>query len=293
MIKLTKMQGLGNDFVILDYSEYEKTGMSMPDLAIKLCDRNFGVGADGMIIPNLSPKTQLIERFDKEPISFTPDIGWYFYNSDGTTAQMCGNGIRCFAKYVKDKKLVNSNKFCVETLAGIIVPEILEDGTVKVNMSRPILTPEEIPFKGEKSLNYELKADDKVFSINAVSMGNPHCVIFADGDLLDLAKTYGPAIEKHELFPEKTNVEFVKILSKTEMDLRVFERGCGITLACGTGACASVVAAILNNLTENNVKVNLLGGPITIEWQGSSDDLNHDVFMTGPAEYSFFAEYIL
>lgn len=282
-IKITKMQGLGNDFVVLDYSEYKKTGLPMDELAKKLCDRNFGVGADGMMIPNLSPSNSEAE------------IGWCFYNSDGTIAQMCGNGIRCFAKYVKDNNLVKSNKFAVETLAGIIVPEILEDGNVKVKMSVPILEPEKIPFKGDKNLNYEVTVDDKTFMLNAVSMGNPHCIIFVedDSDLLELAKTYGPKLESHELFPEKTNVEFIKVKSKSEIDLRVYERGCGITLACGTGACASVVAGILNNLTENKVKVNLLGGALTIEWQGSRENLQENVFMSGPAEYSFFAEYIL
>lgn len=277
------MQGLGNDFVIVDYSEYEKANMPMDKLAIKLCDRNFGVGADGMIIPNLSPA------------DCSADIGWFFYNSDGTTAQMCGNGIRCFAKYAFDNKLVNKTKFAVETLAGIIVPEILQDGSVKVDMGKPILSPLEIPFKGENNLNYEIEVCQRKFNLNAVSMGNPHCVIFTDGsdDLLDMAKTYGPILENHPLFPEKTNVEFVKILSKNEIDMRVYERGCGITLACGTGACASVVAGILNNLTESKVKVNLLGGALIIEWQGSSGNLNENVFMTGPAQYSFFAEYIL
>lgn len=276
-IKVTKMQGLGNDFVIIDYPEYEKTGMSMQDLAKKICDRNFGIGADGMFIPNLKPKTG--------------DIGWFFYNSDGSTAQMCGNGIRCFAKYAKDNNLIDSNKFEVETLAGIITPEIQPDGQVKVNMSKPIFELEKIPFKG-KSNKENLVVLDKNFEINVVSMGNPHCVIFTDdnSDILEMAKTYGPIIEKHELFPEKTNVEFARIVSKSEIDMRVFERGCGITLACGTGACAVVVSSILNNLTENKVKVNLLGGPLTIEWQGHEAD---DVFMTGPAEYSFFAEYIL
>ena len=282
-IKVTKMQGLGNDFVILDCSELEKSRMDMSDLARRLCDRNFGVGADGMIIPNIYPASE------------KADIGWFFYNSDGTTAQMCGNGIRCFAKYVKNKCLVNKNKFAVETLAGIITPEILEDGNVKVNMSKPILAPEKVPFKGEKALNFKINVGDREFLVNAISMGNPHCVIFVDKDedTLEMAKTYGPLLENHELFPEKTNVEFVKVISRNEIEMRVFERGCGITLACGTGACASTVAGILNNLTDSKVKVNLLGGPLIIEWQGSQQNLDTDVFMSGPAEYSFFAEAIL
>lgn len=280
-IKVTKMQGLGNDFVIVDFEEYIKTDLSMPELAKKICDRNFGIGADGLIITNLVPKTG--------------DIGWYFYNSDGTIAQMCGNGIRCFAKYVRDKKLLDKNSFEVETLAGIIVPEIQEDGTVKVKMSKPVLEAAKIPFKGEKILNYPIRVKDREFKINAISMGNPHCVIFVEenDDIMELALYYGPLLENHELFPEKTNVEFIKIKSRNEVDFRVFERGCGITLACGTGACAAVVAGILNNLTDKKVKVNLLGGSLIIDWQGSSEDTNHNVFMTGPAEYSFFAEYLL
>lgn len=282
-IKATKMQGLGNDFVILNYEEYEKTGIPMAELAIKICDRNFGIGADGMMIPKLLTQDA------------SADIGWYFYNSDGTIPEMCGNGIRCFAKYVKDNRLIDKNDLAIETLAGIIKPSIQENGEVKVEMSVPVLGPEKIPFKGDKNLNYEISVLDKTFNVNAVSMGNPHCIIFVDdnSDLLELAKKYGPELERHPLFPEKTNVEFVRVLSGSEIDLRVYERGCGITLACGTGACAAVVAGILNNLTESKVKVNLLGGALTIEWQGSSEDLNKNVFMTGPAEYSFFAEYIL
>ena len=279
-IKLTKMQGCGNDFVIIDYPEYEKTGMKMRELAKKVCDRNFGVGADGMIIPKLNPENK------------DADISWYFYNSDGSTAQMCGNGMRCFAKYCIDNKLVDKKSFSVETLAGIIKPELLDNGLIKVNMGKPILEDKKIPFWSENG-EKKLTALDREFEITPVSMGNPHCVIITDEDPMKLAQTYGPIIEKHEFFPEKTNTEFVKVKSRMEIDMRVFERGCGITLACGTGACASVVACVLNNLTENKVKVNLLGGPVFIEWQGSADDTEQDIFLIGSANYSFFADYIL
>lgn len=279
-IKLTKMQGCGNDFVIIDYPEYEKTGLKMSELAKKVCNRNFGVGADGMIIPKLNPE-------NKEA-----DISWYFYNSDGSTAQMCGNGMRCFAKYCIDNKLVDKKSFSVETLAGIIKPELLDNGLIKVNMGKPILENKKIPFWSENG-EKKLIALDREFEITPVSMGNPHCVIITDEDPMKLAQTYGPVIEKHEFFPEKTNTEFVRVKSRMEIDMRVFERGCGITLACGTGACASVVACVLNNLTENKVKVNLLGGPVFIEWQGSADDKEQDIFLIGSANYSFFADYIL
>ena len=275
-IKITKMQGCGNDFVILDYSEYKKTGLSMDVLAKKLCDRNFGIGADGMIIPNTTPNGET-------------DIAWYFYNSDGTTAQMCGNGMRCFAKYVYDKKLVNKKEFSVKTLAGVIKPEILDNGTIKVNMGTPILEDEKIPFKGERTVQIR----GKKFNLTPVSMGNPHCIIFTQEDPMYLAKNYGPDMEIHPYFPEKTNTEFVKVISRNEIDMRVYERGCGITLACGTGACASVVACVLNNLTESKVKVNLLGGAVNVEWSGTQENPKQDIFLIGPAEYSFIAEYML
>ena len=274
-IKLTKMQGCGNDFVIIDYLEYQKAGMSMGELAKKVCNRNFGVGADGMIIPDTSVDGV--------------DIGWYFYNSDGSTAQMCGNGIRCFAKYVYDKKILDKKIFTVQTGAGIIKPELLADGNVKVNMGVPILEDKKIPFKGER----KIKVFDREFSITPVSMGNPHCVIFTENEPIEDAKKYGPYIEKHKFFPEKTNTEFVRVKSHNEIDLCVYERGCGITLACGTGACASVVAGVLNNLTEDKVKVNLPGGAVFIDWQGSSPNNLKNIFMTGPANYSFVAEYML
>ena len=305
-IKLTKMQGCGNDFVIIDFEEYKKTNLDMSKLAKKICDRNFGVGADGMIIPmrekiaesDKSGKWKVeneklnnfqLSTLNSQPSDILADISWYFYNSDGSTAQMCGNGMRCFAKYVYDNKILDKKSFSVKTGAGIIKPEILDNGNVKVNMGTPILEDERIPFKGER----KIKILDKEFNINPVSMGNPHCVIFTDSNPMEMAKKYGPYIEKHEYFPEKTNAEFVRIKSRTEVDLCVYERGCGITLACGTGACATVCACVLNNLTEQSVKVNLPGGTVYVEWQGSAGNPERNIFLTGPAEYSFFAEYLL
>lgn len=277
-IKITKMQGCGNDFVILDYEEFQKMNCNMADAAKKLCDRNFGIGADGLIIPNT-------ETSDT-------DIGWYFYNSDGTTAQMCGNGMRCFAKYVYDKKLVEKKEFSVKTLAGIIKPTVLEDGQVRVNMSKPILEPNLIPFIPNHNLNYKISVKNRIFEGNAISMGNPHFVIFIkdDEDLMTLAKEYGPEIETGAEFPEKTNVEFIKIKSYKKIELCVWERGCGITLACGTGACASVVAGILNGLLENSVDVILPGGMVNVTWNGTHNKPDGDVFLTGPADYVFTAE---
>jgi diaminopimelate epimerase len=273
-IKFTKMQGCGNDFVIVGYDEYLKTELEMSKLAVKLCDRHFGIGADGLIIPNINPADT--------------DIGWFFYNSDGSTAQMCGNGMRCFAKYVYDNKLINKKEFTVKTLAGIIKPVILDNGLVKVNMSKPILEPTKIPFLPSKNLNYKIAIQGNIFEGNAISMGNPHFVIFIENEnLLELAKKYGPEIEKATEFPEKTNVEFIKVNSKHDIDLRVWERGCGITLACGTGACASVVAGILNNYLDAPVDVKLLGGKVSVDWAGSNNNSNEDVYLIGPAEYVF------
>ncbi|MBO5739323.1 diaminopimelate epimerase [bacterium] len=279
-IKLTKMQGCGNDFVILDYEEFLKMKCTMKEAAIKLCDRNFGVGADGLIIPN-----KLAEN---------TDIGWYFYNSDGTTAQMCGNGMRCFAKYVYDKKYVNKKEFTVKTLAGIITPQILENGQIRVNMSKPILEPEKIPFLPNYNLNYKISIKNRIFEGNAISMGNPHFVIFIkdDENLLNLANEYGPLIEISAEFPEKTNVEFIKIKTRNEIELCVWERGCGITLACGTGACASTVAGILKGYLENSVDVNLLGGKVNVYWENHSELEYGNVYLTGFADYVFEAELI-
>ena len=272
-IFFTKMHGLGNDFVVLDWEEFQEINIPVKELAEKMCKRNFGVGADGLMVV--------------VPESKKADLSWIFYNSDGTPAQMCGNGMRCFAKYVLNKGYITKREFTVETAAGIISPKVNEDGSVTVNMGHPVLEPALIPFKGDNNLNYEIELWSKKFNLNAVSMGNPHCVIFTDEDISLLAKDYGPDIEVSELFPEKTNVEFVKIRSRQEVDIAVWERGCGITLACGTGACATVTAGILNGYLDNKVKVNLPGGALRIQWDGTAHDPKHDIFMTGPAEFSY------
>ena len=278
-IKFTKMNGLGNDFVILDYSEFQKTKLSPNKLAQKLCNRNFSIGADGLIIVN--------------PDTNKADISWIFYNSDGSVAQMCGNGMRCFSRYVYDKKIIDKKEFSVETKAGIIVPKIISENEVCVNMGIPILEPNKIPCKTKTNLNIPYTLNNKDFLLNTVSMGNPHCVIFAEKDSKELAYKYGSIIENDKLFPEKTNVEFVEILSKDEVIINVWERGCGITSACGTGACATVVAGILNGYLNNSIKVNLPGGTLKIEWNGNSTDIKHSVFMTGRADYSFFGETVI
>ena len=278
-IKFTKMNGLGNDFVILDYSEFQKTKLSPDKLAQKLCNRNFSIGADGLIIVN--------------PDTNKADISWIFYNSDGSVAQMCGNGMRCFSRYVYDKKIIDKKEFSVETKAGIIVPKIISENEVCVNMGIPILEPNKIPCKTKANLNIPYTLNNKDFLLNTVSMGNPHCVIFVEKDSKELAYKYGSIIENDKLFPEKTNVEFVEILSKDEVIIHVWERGCGITSACGTGACATVVAGILNGYLNNSIKVNLPGGTLKIEWNGNSTDIKHSVFMTGRADYSFFGETVI
>ena len=269
------MNGLGNDFVILDYEEYEKTKLAPSELALKLCNRNFSIGSDGLIIVN--------------PKSDNADISWIFYNSDGSIAQMCGNGMRCFARYVYDKGLMNKKEFSVETKAGIIIPKIISDNEVRVNMGEPVLEPEKIPCKSEFNFNIPYTINNQDFKLNAVSMGNPHCVIFVEENGKNLAKKYGSKIENLDIFPEKTNVEFVEILSQNEIIINVWERGCGITLACGTGACASTVAGFLNGYLNNSVKVNLPGGQLQTEWQG----IGHNVYMTGRADYSFYGTFDL
>ncbi len=260
-IKFEKWQGLGNDFIILDNTQ------ATPNLAQKLCDRHFGIGADGLIGYHLTPKA---------------DIAWDFYNSDGSSAQMCGNGIRCFALYARAKGLVDKAKFSVLTLRGIITPEILPDGSVKVDMGFPIFDASKIPVNVPNPIDFEISG----FKASAVSMGNPHCLIFTTSDGAALALNHGAEIENSPLFPQKTNVDFINIISPTQIKLNVWERGCGTTLACGTGACAAVVAGVKKGLLSPKVEVTLPGGSLNVEY-------NQSVFLTGPAQKVFIGSFDL
>ena len=272
----SKMEGLGNDFVVFDDRDL-KIGnkFSYNELSVKLCDRHFGVGADGLIVVLNST---------------THDIKYRIFNPDGSEPQMCGNGMRCFAKFVYENKIVQKEEFTVETLAGTIIPKVNvnEKGiveTVRVDMGQPVLEAKKVPFisNNEIAVSEEIEIDGVKLNVTAVSMGNPHAVFFVDKATDYLVRNIGSQIEIFERFPEKTNVEFIEVLSKNEMNMRVWERGAGETLACGTGACASLVAAVLNNKTDNSALIHLMGGDLTIEWNRES---NH-VFKTGPAKLVF------
>ena len=278
-IEFVKMNGLGNDFILVDCINKSLDDSSfLSCLAKRLCHRNFGIGADGLILILSSEKADLRMRI---------------YNSDGTEAQMCGNGIRCFAKYAFENKLISKIKFTVETLAGIITPELIfkdkEISGIKVNMGHPKFKRREIPITGEDILTVvdeTLKINPKqTFKITCVSMGNPHCIIFVDDIQSIPVNEIGSKIENHPIFPEKTNVEFIQILNRKEINFRVWERGVGETLACGTGACAALVASVLNKKSERQAIIHLTGGDLDIEWIE-----NGPVFMTGPAELVFKGE---
>ncbi|MFW6149344.1 MAG: diaminopimelate epimerase [Atribacterota bacterium] len=277
--KFVKMHGIGNDFIIMDfYSGQIPDRVNFNQLAKKLCQHHFGIGADGLILVLPSDKFDLRMRI---------------FNFDGSEPQMCGNGIRCFAKYAYENKLINQKKFSVETLAGEIVPELIFSQEnrniiegVKVDMGKPHLTRKEIPMSGnpdQPAINENLILNNnKNFKITCVSMGNPHCVIFVDDvDAFPVTKI-GPVIEKHHLFPEKTNVEFVQPINDREINFRVWERGVGETMACGTGASAVVVAGVLNKRLKKDAIVHLKGGDLRIQW-----DNDEHVYMTGPAENVF------
>jgi len=278
-LKFTKMHGLGNDFIIIDHSAGKK--MECSRLAEKICRRRFSIGADGLIF--ILP-------------SVVADIKMRIFNSDGSEAEMCGNGIRCFAAHILENGILKKRKMTVETLAGIMETEILEEKDksgnimVRVNMGKPRFRRSQIPMVGEDSpgvIDEKIEVDGEILVFSAVLMGNPHCVFFVEEIDDYMVRHIGPLIEKHPLFPKKTNVEFIRFRTPRHIEMRVWERGAGETLACGTGACASVVAGIRKGMLDREVRVTLPGGDLLVGWEDGGN-----VMMTGPAEIVFKGEYI-
>ncbi len=273
MLQFTKMHGLGNDYVYMDaiHQKIEKRN----ELAKFVSDRHFGIGSDGLILICPSEKA---------------DFRMQMFNQDGSEAEMCGNGIRCVGKFVYDKGLTNKETITVETLAGIkTLVMTAKNGkieTARVDMGKPILEPEKIPVISDENpvKNLKLNEEEKEFTFTCVSMGNPHAVTFIKEDVnkFDICK-YGEKLEINNVFPKKANIEFINVIDDKTLKMRVWERGAGETLACGTGACASVVAAILNGYTKRDVTVHLLGGDLKIKW----DENDNHVYMTGPATTVF------
>lgn len=270
-IEFTKMHGLGNDFIFMH--TINPNDYDLSKLAIKLCDRRLGIGADGIVLVLPSEKA---------------DFRMRIVNADGSEANMCGNAIRCFAKYVHENKLLHKEKFTIETFAGTIIPELnISDGkvvSVRVDMGEPQLERTSIPMTGtnNKVIDEQLLVNGHSFSITSLLMGVPHTMVFVDDVEKADVTGIGPQIEKHQLFPKGTNVNFVKVLNPSEIKVRTWERGAGATLACGTGCCASAVASILNNKTARKVTVHVTVGSLLIEWKED----NH-VYMTGPSETVF------
>lgn len=271
-MKFTKMHGCGNDYVYVNL--FEEKIDNPAELSIKVSDRHFGIGSDGLI--TIGP-------------SDVADFRMRIYNADGSEAEMCGNGIRCVAKYVYDHKMTDKTEISVESGAGIkyltLFVENKKVEQVRVDMGEPILEPAQIPVlaDGDKVVDEPIEVCGKTWNMTCVSMGNPHAVVFVDNVADFEIEKYGPHFEKHERFPKRTNTEFVEIISREEINMRVWERGSDETWACGTGTCASVMACILNNRTDNKVLVHLRGGDLTIEY---NEKTNH-IFMTGPATEVF------
>ena len=277
-MKFTKMHGIGNDYVYVNC--FEESVKNPAEVSKFVSDRHFGIGSDGLIL--ISP-------------SAIADFRMNIYNADGSQAEMCGNGIRCVAKYVYDYGLTDKTEISVETLAGIKYLRLqVENGkvaSVEVNMGAPILEPKEIPVAVEESpvVNVPVEVKGKIYHMTCVSMGNPHAIIFMNNVKdLDIA-AIGPYFENHTVFPKRTNTEFVEVLDRNTVYMRVWERGSDETLACGTGACATTVACILNDKTENEVTVHLLGGDLKIRWDREANQ----VYMTGPATVVFDGEITL
>lgn len=277
-MKFTKMHGIGNDYVYVNC--FEESVKNPAEVSKFVSNRHFGIGSDGLIL--ISP-------------SAIADFRMSIYNADGSQAEMCGNGIRCVAKYVYDYGLTDKTEISVETLAGIKYLRLqVENGkvaSVEVNMGAPILEPKEIPVAVEESpvVNVPVEVKGKIYHMTCVSMGNPHAIIFMN-NVKDLdIEAIGPYFENHTVFPKRTNTEFVEVLDRNTVNMRVWERGSDETLACGTGACATTVACILNDKTENEVTVHLLGGDLKIRWDREANQ----VYMTGPATVVFDGEITL
>ena len=276
-MKFVKMQGCGNDYVYVDGAKEILSMEEKPELIRKISNRHFGIGSDGVIFINPSKNA---------------DFEMEMWNADGTRGEMCGNGIRCVGKFVYDFGLTDKTNITVESAGQVkYLNMTVEDGkvqTIRVNMGSPILKPSEIPvrYDGNDMISKPVMVDGKEYKMTCVSMGNPHAVVFVeDVQGLDLEEI-GPSFEHHEIFPNRTNTEFVKILDKNTVEMRVWERGSGETLACGTGCCATAVACILNGYTEPQVTVKVLGGELFIEW----DRQENVIHMTGPATTVFEGE---
>jgi len=279
----TKMEGTGNDYIYVRASDLPRglTEKALADLAARISDRHFGVGGDGLVL--ICPPSDPARA----------DFRMRVFNSDGSEAQMCGNASRCIGKYVYDKKMTTKTSVSLETLAGVKILDLrVEDDlvhSVRVDMGVPRLKPAEIPMHadGDSFINREIMVDGQVYRGTAVSMGNPHLVLpVPDPDALDLTRL-GPLFEHHPLFPERVNTEFVAVADRSHIRMRVWERGAGETLACGTGACAALVACALNNLTDRTATVHLRGGDLLLEWTE-----NGTVHKTGPARHVFDGQYL-
>ena len=277
VIEFSKYQGLGNDFILVDNC-HSIEPIITPEQAIKMCDRHFGIGADGVIFALPGKDTEYSMRI---------------YNSDGSEPEMCGNGIRCLAKFIADLEgntQVNKS-YKIHTLAGVIIPKLENNGEVTVDMGEPQLSAAKIPTildSGDgKVVSLPLEVAGSTWSVTTVSMGNPHCITFVENsDEIDLEKL-GPQFEHHKAFPQRTNTEFIEVVKPDYIKMRVWERGAGITLACGTGACASVVAGVLNDKCDRSCTVELPGGCLQIEWSAA----DNRVYMTGPATEVFKGKY--
>ncbi|MEG1537155.1 MAG: diaminopimelate epimerase [Clostridiales bacterium] len=276
-MRFAKMHGLGNDFVIINGFS-EKISDDLSALAKSACHRQLGIGADGLIV--LTPAEKGIAAV------------FNYYNADGSRAEMCGNGLRCAALFAKKEGIVDDNKFTLQTLGGLvqIVIEDEQKGIVSVDMGQPRLNPAEIParFSGNPVIGAPLTVQEQIYSVTLVSMGNPHCVIFVENIADFPVDKVGAQIEIDEHFPAKTNVEFIQLLTKEKIAMRVWERGCGETLACGSGACAAVVASVLNGYTKNKVSVYLQHGVLQVEWAE-----NRHVLMTGSATLVARGDYFV